>query len=62
MSSVRLSSDDLCRATERSTFEQTETILTEALQNVAEYYERNHFLAKHKHVLSTSRTEKQAGS
>ena len=34
--------DDLCIATQRSTFEQTETILTEALQNMGEYYERNH--------------------
>ena len=33
--------DDLCIATQRSTFEQTETILTEALQNLGEYYERN---------------------
>ena len=34
--------DDLCIATQRSTFEQTETILTEALHNLGEYYERNH--------------------
>ena len=37
--------DDLCIATQRSTFEQTETILTEALQNLGEYYERNHLRA-----------------
>ena len=37
--------DDLCIATQRSTFEQTETILTEALQNLGEYYERNHVRA-----------------
>ena len=37
--------DDLCIATQRSTFEQTETILTEALQNLSEYYERNHLRA-----------------
>ena len=54
--------DDLCIAAQRSTFEQTETILTEALRNLGEYYERNLLRAKHKHVLSTSRTEKQAGS
>ena len=34
--------DDMCIATQRSTFEQIETILTEALQNLEEYYERNH--------------------
>ena len=34
--------DDLCIATQRSTYEQTETILTEALHNLGEYYERNH--------------------
>ena len=34
--------DDRCIATQCSTFEQTETILTEALQNLGEYYERNH--------------------
>ena len=37
--------DDLCIVTQRSTFEQTETILTEALQNLGEYYERNHLRA-----------------
>ena len=36
---------DLCIATQRSTFEQTETILTEALQNLDEYYEKNHLRA-----------------
>ena len=35
----------LCIATQRSAFEQTETILTEALQNLGEYYERNHLRA-----------------
>ena len=34
--------DDLCIDTQHSTFEQTETILTESLQNLGEYYERNH--------------------
>ena len=34
--------DDLCIATQRSTYELTETILTEALQNLGEYYERNY--------------------
>ena len=34
--------DDMCIATQRSTFEQTDIILTEALQNLGEYYERNH--------------------
>ena len=33
--------DDLCIATQHSTFEQTETILTEALHNLREYYKRN---------------------
>ena len=37
--------DDLCIATQRSTFEKTETILTEALHNLAEYYENNHLRA-----------------
>ena len=37
--------DDLCIATQRSTLEQTETILTEALHNLGEYYERNHLRA-----------------
>ena len=37
--------DDLCIATQRSNFEQIETILTEALQNRGEYYERNHLRA-----------------
>ena len=37
--------DDLCIATQRSTFEQTETILTEALHNLREYYKRNHLHA-----------------
>ena len=57
--------DDLCIAIQCSSFEQTETVLTEALQNLAEYYERNHLRAnpeKHKHVLSSSRIEKQTGS
>ena len=34
--------NNLCIATQRSTFEQTETILTETLYNLGEYYERNH--------------------
>ena len=37
--------DDLCIATQRSTFEQTETILTEALHNLGEYHELNHWRA-----------------
>ena len=37
--------DDLCIATQRSTFEQRETILSEALHNLGEYYERNHLRA-----------------
>ena len=37
--------DDLCIATQRSTFEQIETILTEALHNLGEYYESNHLRA-----------------
>ena len=37
--------DDLCIATQRSTFEQTETIITEALQILGEYYERNYLRA-----------------
>ena len=37
--------DDLCIATQRSTFKKTETILTEALHNMGEYYERNHLRA-----------------
>ena len=37
--------DDLCIATQRSTFVQTETILTEALPNMDEYYKRNHLRA-----------------
>ena len=37
--------DDLCIVTQRSTFEQTKTILTESLQNLSEYYERNHLRA-----------------
>ena len=37
--------DDLCIAIQHSTFEQTETMLTEALQNLVEYYERNHLRA-----------------
>ena len=36
---------DLCIATQRSTFEQTEIILTEALHNLGDYYERNHLRA-----------------
>ena len=39
--------DDLYIATQRSIFEQTETILTEALQNLGEYYERNNLRANH---------------
>ena len=34
-----------CITTQRSTFEPTETILTEALHNLGEYYERNHLRA-----------------
>ena len=56
--------DDQCIATQRSTFERTETILTEALHNLdGEYYERNNLRAnpdKHGHVLFASRIEKQA--
>ena len=37
--------DDLCIATQRSTFEQTETILTEAVHNLDKYYKRNHLRA-----------------
>ena len=37
--------DEMCIATQRSTFGQTETILTEALHNLGEYYERNHLRA-----------------
>ena len=37
--------DNLCIATQRSTFEQTGSILTEALHNLGEYYERNHLRA-----------------
>ena len=37
--------DDLCITTQRSTFEQTETILTEALHNLGEYYARYHLRA-----------------
>ena len=37
--------DTMCISTHRSTFEQTETILTEALHNLADYYERNHLHA-----------------
>ena len=57
--------DDLCIATQRSTFEQTETILTEALHNLGEYYEGItcvQIRTKHRHVLFTSRIETQAGS
>ena len=36
---------DLCIATQQRTFKQTETILTEALHNLDEYYERNHLHA-----------------
>ena len=39
--------DDLCIATQRSTFDYTETILTEALNNLGDYYERNHSRANH---------------
>ena len=56
--------DDLFISTQRSTFEQTETILTETLQNMGKYYEITcvQILTKHKYVLSTLRIEKQAGS
>ena len=57
--------DDLCIATQRSTFEQTETILTEALQNPGEYYERNHLHENPEKTQSCAfhlKTEKQAGS
>ena len=37
--------DDLCIGTQRSTFEQIETIIIEALQNLCEYYERNYLCA-----------------
>ena len=37
--------DDLCIATQRSTFEKTETILTESLYKLSEYYERKHWCA-----------------
>ena len=40
-----IDADDLCIATQHNTFEQTETILTEALQSLGEYYERNQSLA-----------------
>ena len=36
-----LYAEDMCVATQRSTFEQTKTIITEAIQNLGEYYERN---------------------
>ena len=39
--------DDLCRATQRSTFEQTDTILTETLHIMGEYYETNHLHTNH---------------
>ena len=53
--------DDRCIGTQRSSFEQTETILTEALRKLGEYYERNHLRAHpdKTHVLPTSRIEKQ---
>ena len=42
---------DLCKppvvATQRINFEQTETILTEVLQNLGEYYDWNHLRAYH---------------
>ena len=44
--------DDLCIATQRSTFEQTEIILTEALHNLGEYYESNHLRANHDKTLT----------
>ena len=34
--------DGMCIATQRSTFEQSETMLTDAPHNLSEYYERNH--------------------
>ena len=37
--------DDLCIATQHSPFKQTETIITEALYNLCQYYERNHLRA-----------------
>ena len=37
--------DDLCIATQRSTFEQTDTIFSEELHNLGEYYVRNHLRA-----------------
>ena len=37
--------DGLCIGTQRNTFEQIETILTEALQNLGKYYETIHLRA-----------------
>ena len=37
--------DDLCITTQRSTFEQTETIITETLENLGEYYDMSHLRA-----------------
>ena len=52
--------DNLCIATQHSTFEQT--ILTEALQNLGEYYERNHLRVNpDKTQIYTFHLEKQAG-
>ena len=51
--------DDLCIATQRSTFEQTETILTEPLHKLGEYYKRNYFQTKHKHVLFHRKTSRK---
>ena len=57
--------DDLCIATQRSTFEQTKTILTEALQNLGEYYDMNYLRANHDYTQTCAfhlNNEKQAGS
>ena len=53
--------DNLCIAKQRSTFELTETILTEALHNYGRIL-CVQILTKHRHVSSTLRIEKQAGS
>lgn len=37
--------DDLCMATQHSTFERTETILSEALESMGKYYEKNQLRA-----------------
>ena len=57
--------DDQCIATQCSTFEQTETILTEALKNLGEYYERNCLYANPDKTQTCAfhlKIEKQAGS